>query len=829
MSKNPIRIISRKDFLRQAGLTVGGISAGSLLFTELMAVPQSVLERLATSRGEESFVNTICGQCPAGCGLSVRRMDGIPIGINGNPISPVNRGGVCPMAHSSLESLFHPDRVHEPLARTENGVGADWQSTSWDSVMQLVGSRLRNAVEGGAGHRIAMINGSSSSLTAQLCRYFMSQIGSANYFETGLPEASSLPVRMSHGTDYTPIYDFANAQYILNFGSNLVEEGNSPVYFQRMLGDGMTADRDSRLTMDYIDSRLNLTAAKADKWVPIQPGTYGALALGVAYVLIVDRLYDTEFVRRNCSGFQSFEDEHGQAHMGFEAFVKVNYYPEKVAEITGVSAKVIIEFGESFGAKQPALAIAGEAVRSAINGAFAEWAVYCLNALVGNIQQPGGIYFKQPGLQFDLADKAGFDERTTEFKSAVGSTRSDGSIESISGVDQFLKSVAESPAGLIDTLIIIDENPLYQSRQKEIVRQALSKIGQVVVLGSILDETAQLAHVFMPGHSWLENTDLTGTVPDLFFNHVGYQQPVIEPLFDTMATGDVLLALGKQAKGSQDFPWNDNSALVDTQLQVLFESGEGAVISEQMDARWLAQLHERGWQLQQYDDFREFKNLIQENGGWWDPIVSSIPKRELYQSKSGKFEFVSSYLQAQLVELSKGSTGDSDAERLDSVLTVRGISARGDHLLLPHHEALTTGHGEYPVVLTTSWPLTNRFGHGAALPTLLEIVGIQSENYWQSWLEINPLTAQANHLEDHHTALVESAAGHLEVKVRYFEGIRPGVVHLHMGLGHTNYGRYSNGVGVNATDIIENKFESLSGAPALNGTMVKLTPAMKDA
>ncbi|MEE9163028.1 MAG: hypothetical protein V3U35_08695, partial [Candidatus Neomarinimicrobiota bacterium] len=103
MSRDTVKVISRSEFLKRAGLTVGGVSVGAVALSELMAVPQSLLEQLAASRGEESFVNTICGQCSSGCGLAVRRIDALPVGLKGNPIFPLNRGGICPLAHSAME------------------------------------------------------------------------------------------------------------------------------------------------------------------------------------------------------------------------------------------------------------------------------------------------------------------------------------------------------------------------------------------------------------------------------------------------------------------------------------------------------------------------------------------------------------------------------------------------------------------------------------------------------------------------------------------------------------------------------------------------------
>jgi len=118
MEDKKIKLISRRDFLKLAGLTGAGVTAGHLFFSDLMAVPRELLDNLTRKTGQETWINTVCGQCPGGCGIIVRLIDGIPVYVRGNPHYPVNRGGVCPMAHTSMEVLFNPDRVRNPSIQT---------------------------------------------------------------------------------------------------------------------------------------------------------------------------------------------------------------------------------------------------------------------------------------------------------------------------------------------------------------------------------------------------------------------------------------------------------------------------------------------------------------------------------------------------------------------------------------------------------------------------------------------------------------------------------------------------------------------------------------
>jgi anaerobic selenocysteine-containing dehydrogenase len=552
-SDDKVKFISRRKFLKVTGLTMGGLTAGPLLFSELMAIPSDLLTKASNGPGVETWINTVCRQCPGGCGISVRRIDNIPVYIKGNPIFPVNRGGVCPMAHSSLEVLFNPDRIMNPLKQVGTKGGDHWESESWDTALNTLIRRIRDLVSNGQTHRIALLNGDDSQLMRSLCEYFMNSMRSPNYFEDDSLAINSIAARLSQNIDEQPAYDLAKSKYILNFGSNFLEEGNSPVYYQQLIGHLRSKGKQSDIQLVHIDSRINLTGTNSDKWIPIRPGTYGALALGIAYVLIANNLYDQEYIGDSL-GFKPFRDDEGMEHIGFESLIRANYYPEKVSQITGVPMDTILQLGKEFGIYQPSVAISDDTARFATNGGFTQWAIYCLNALVGNIQKEGGVFFPPNLPHFDLpvTIKPLSQGKSPPFP-AVGSNASVRSIFGKTSIDQFAEEVSTGAQGLIDTLIIIDSNPVFHSRNKERFIQALNKIENVVYLGNFLDETAQQSNVILADHSYLEKFDLHGPISGILFSHLGLQQPVIEPVFNTRHAGDILIETGRAVLGNDLF------------------------------------------------------------------------------------------------------------------------------------------------------------------------------------------------------------------------------------------------------------------------------------
>lgn len=828
-NNDKVKFISRRKFLKVTGLTVGGLAAGPILFSELMAVPNELLSKASNGPGVETWINTVCRQCPGGCGISVRRIDNIPIYIKGNPIFPVNRGGVCPMAHSSLEVLFNPDRIMTPLIQVGTKGTDNWEVNSWDNVLKKLNKRLGELVKNGQTHRIALLNGDDSQLMRSLCEHFMSGLQSPNYFEDDTLAKNSIAVKLSQNIDEQPVYDLAKSKYVLNFGSNFLEEGNSPVYYQQLIGQLRSHSNQSNVKFVHIDSRINLTASNSDRWVPIRPGTFGALAMGIAYVLITNNLYDKKYIM-DTAGFKQFNDDDGQEHIGFESLVRANYYPEKVSQITGVPVDMILKLGKEFGIYQPSVAISGDAAHYSTNGGFNQWAIYCLNALVGNIQKEGGVFFAPKLPQFDLSEMNGsFRPDKNVRPPRVGSSSGVQSLFGKTGIDQFAEDVSTSPPGLIDTLIIIDSNPVFHSRNKERFIQALNKIENVVYLGTFLDETAQQSDLILPDHSYLEKFDLHGPIPGIVFSHLGLQQPVIEPIFNTRHTGDVLIEIGRTIFGKKLFPWGNYKNLMNDRLKSIYNSGEGTIFSESSSSEWISYLKQRGWKFQQYETFFAFQELFTRNGGWWNPVDPVRNLEEIYQTKSNKYEFYSYVLKTALEKNSTGPNEEISQDLLERLLNKHHITARGESLHLPHYESPFTSSAteDFPLLLTVSQMLTNRNGKGASQPSMLEILGIQVGKSWESWAEINPQTAEVYGLKEHNQVLIESKNGRIRTGVRIFQGISPGVIHLQLGMGHTSYGRYGTNIGANATDLMDDNFDSLTGIQSLNGTRVRIRPKVK--
>jgi molybdopterin-containing oxidoreductase family iron-sulfur binding subunit len=159
---------------------------------------------------------------------------------------------------------------------------------------------------------------------------------------------------------------------------------------------------------------------------------------------------------------------------------------------------------------------------------------------------------------------------------------------------------------------------------------------------------------------------------------------------------------------------------------------------------------------------------------------------------------------------------------LDLVLNQLGISARGDTVFLPHHEPVPW-ESDMPFHLITFHLLPNRDGQAANLPMMQEMLGHQTRQYWRSWVEIHPESAVRLRVADGQWVWVESSVGRVKVQLKISPRVMPNVAAIPFGLGHTLYGRYATGRGINPHSVLRNVYDLLSGTPALEGTKVRIS------
>jgi menaquinone reductase, molybdopterin-binding-like subunit len=353
--------------------------------------------------------------------------------------------------------------------------------------------------------------------------------------------------------------------------------------------------------MDQIESRLSKTAAKSDHWISIKPGTEGALALSLAHVIIKERLYNQEFVDGYTAGLSA---RYQRIIDGFP--------PEIVSRTTGVSTGTIVALARDFAGAHNPLAICGQGQGHLPGGLQEFLAVHTLNALVGNINQPGGIwavpepeYIDWPELEMDAVAAQGFQQPRVD---GAGSMQYPNARYLLSRLPDAINASQQSP---VELLFISNANPVFSLQDTASVKKAFEKISMVVSFSSYMDETAAMADLVLPNHIFLERYEDIPAASGFPKPIIGLAKPVVEPLYNTRHTGDVIIQLAK-ALGDNigaAFPWNDYASCLE----------------ETLGEKW---------------------DALVEEGYWVDNEFSGTDWADAFETNSAKFEFSNSEIAA---------------------------------------------------------------------------------------------------------------------------------------------------------------------------------------
>jgi anaerobic selenocysteine-containing dehydrogenase len=792
--------INRRNLLKMIG-------AGTLG----MVLPDEVLHALPKEGEwvpfEEYWSTGVCLQCPGGCGLRIRSVNQWPVKLEGIKDYPINQGRLCPKGQSGLQVLYDPDRIRHPLKRKGKRGEGNWEKISWEEGIRLVTEKLRLLRQEGKPQGLMVLGGRYRGHMADLMARFLEAYGSPNHLGNSARGAEGILKGhfFTMGVkDFLPIH-WEEVHYVLSFGASLLEASRPSL--RNLWGYGFLRRGRPGLRgkLVQIEPRFSVTASKADQWVPVRPGTDGALALGMAHWIIKESKYDREFVDRHTFGFEDWKDAAGKSHMGFKSLMLKEYSPKRVASLTGVPEETLIQIATEFASHRPSISISGRGAAMQTNGTYTQMAIDCLNALAGSIDHRGGLLlqrkppFKEwPAVQKDELSRKGLSQPRFDGAGRLPFPLAE---ELPCTLPERIEKADPYP---VEVLFTYYTNPLFSLPETERFRTALEKIPLIVSFSPFLDETTLHADLVLPDGTYFDRWQDDHVEPGLGFPMFGLRSPTLQTsLHDVRNTGDVLIEIAQGLGGSvaRSFPWKDFQESLKDAIRGVFASKRGSI---------------------QAKDFDEFWKALIDRGGWWDPLYPFGEWKKRFQTPSGKFEFYSQIMERGLREISKESGKD-----LDQVLKELKIEARGDRAFLPHFENPRSigEEKDFPLYLIDYKLMTTAEGRGANQPFLQEIFGPHLKERWNSWVEVNPETAKAAGIEDGDWVWVESPKGKGKAKARLFPGVHPGCVHIPYGQGHRAYGRWARGRGVNPNDLLVREYDHLGGFVSYYSTRVKVYKA----
>src|SRR5207248_9952485 len=342
---------------------------------------------------------SVCPLCPAACGLTVRVMEGdaeiirngqlgvtkmgLAKKLEGDPDHPINQGKLCTRGQAAMEITYHPDRVGHPLKRAGARGDGKFEEIAWEQALSELLAKLDELASANNQKSLAILTRHRHGLRQELIAQFANRFGAPPpmLFEFFADDVVRRANALSFGKEQLPTLDLAASKYVISFGADFLGTWNSPVYQNVGYGQMRQGRPGVRGKFVQVEYRMSQTGANADEWVPVKPGTEGVLALGLANVIMK-------------SGARKASDA-GRAGMMIDGWAGglSDYTSQEVEKKTGAPAARIERLAKEFAEQTPAMAIAAGAPLAQTNGLFTALAVNALNALVGSVETPGGIYF----------------------------------------------------------------------------------------------------------------------------------------------------------------------------------------------------------------------------------------------------------------------------------------------------------------------------------------------------------------------------------------------------------------------------------------------------
>ncbi len=807
------KMISRRRFLQASG-TAGAVGAvGVTLKSGGGSAIATAEAQTAGAGGTTRITKNICGQCPARCGIDVYTTNGRVHAMYGATNHPIANGKLCPKGHLGTYFLYDPDRFKGPMRRTNPRKGRNedpgFVPISWDEALDTVAARLNDLRERGEAHRVAHFYGrgwgaSDAGLYGDWGKLYgtpNAAIGHASMCAEGSKRAK----RATDGNDSYNSHDYRNCNYLLTFGASFLEAFRP--YNNNMQMWGIMRSKSPKTRVTAVDVRMNPTLAAADRAVLIKPATDGAMALAIAHHILVNGLWEREFVGDFFDGHNRFVSgrtinpslfeerwTHGLITWWNEELK--DRTPEWASSITGVPLNQIVETAQELGTTRPAMVIFERGPTAHTNGVYNGMAIHALNALVGALFAEGGMGYQMGtpygGLPVNSDDF--MDDIAREMRGKyprIDMARTERWPMTSHMMQEAGPNHLKGDPYKMDTAIFFYTNPIWTAPDSKAWEEALKDVF-IVDTSPFPGETAMYADIILPDHTYLERLQDSPTYPFEGWPLTQLRVPAVDPIYDTKHFGDMLIELGKRING----PMGEFYRALDNVENVLRhraagfannpgDNGVNDFESWKREGVWYRKPYH--WRYHR-GEFREW-----DGSGYNIRMSEEEVKAKLLKTGSGKFEFVSSFLEQHAAYIN------------------RELGIPQDRVgLIQWLPAQHTGGGDLHFI-TPKTPMTAE-GRSGNIPHAIALQQPSVGGMTTVYMEINPQTARARNIRNGDKVRISSPLGSIEAYARYFEGARPDTVVMPYEHGHWAQGRWAKGrLPGNSGEITANVSDPISG------------------
>src|SRR5215472_4181959 len=497
--------MDRRGFFKILSATSAGAMGGCGAKSDRL-IPMLVPEHEIVP-GDEQWHPAVCTECGAGCGTIVRIMEGVrtverngeKVGqriaaikkIEGNPLDPVSGGRLCARGQAAVQSLYHPDRLRSAMKRTGDRGEGQFAAVPWEEALASAAGKITKA-RGADPGRIVFLTGPHRGSRSLAIQRFMQALGAPAPVICSIVDfpIERKAAELVFGWNGLPVYDIARAHHVLSVGADFLGGWVSPVYYARQFGHFRQGRDEVRGRLVQAESRLSITAAAADLWLPLRPGSEAQFLAAVGRILLESRQA------------RNREQLPAPVARAFESFDVT-----ALLAACGLEERRVREAVLRLVASQAPLVVAGASIPHT-NSLDAVVASHYINLMLGSVGGSGGML--PPAVSV-----AEVDHRTVQ-------------------------ALEQARVVLID-----GANPVYTLPRSSGVLDALARAETVISFASFLDDSGAWSDFLLPGHHALESEvailPAVSTQPA-----VAVATPFVEPLYDTRAVEATLADLARR-------------------------------------------------------------------------------------------------------------------------------------------------------------------------------------------------------------------------------------------------------------------------------------------
>jgi len=813
-------------FAGEVDLAEGGKGFSSISGKELTRIPSA------------------CWQCVTRDAMLGYIEDGRLVKLEGNPDSIRCKGKICAKGQAGINQVYDPDRILYPLRRVGQRGEGKWKRISWDEALTELTTRLQKLRDAGTPEKFMFHYGRMKSSNSKMIKsVFLPNYGTKTISNhTSICEGGKWTSQELTWGKHFDNWDFEKTNYILNFGSAILDAGTNHIPLSRRF---MDARVDRGVKAVTFDVRLSNTATKSSEWIPIKPGTDGAVAMAMCNVVLQENLYDKEFLK--------FVKVSEKREASVDEKVKVlkdhfaQYTPEWAEKISGVSAAKIKEVALEFAKTKPAVVISYRGAIAHYNGNDTERAIQTLAAITGNIDNPGGrCRAVFPEWKYPKGPKPKVKAKKLNL---MNGHKGQIAFPSHGSNHLVLEMIKDGSEGRPDIYMWYCYSPVYANgncQQNIDVLKDEKLIPFTVCVNPFYDESAALADMILPDVTYLEKFDWEDGPSATQVAEFYIRQPLVKPLGESRDFCDVVCELAERMGFPLGFKNKEEFVKMSCEMTPEIKAVGGFEYMKKHgvyhDPKAKPEYFGYKKEVKAADLEKDGVILDEATGVYWNwekskaKSVEEAQEKGYTHTKSAYKGYVGQKIGEQVYKAFKCDKHNKSGyfEIYSNILKEKGFAPLPTYMPIPEHEKM----GPKDLILTTYKVPVQIHSRSQNCKWLTEI-------YHDNPAKIHWKTATALGIPNGSKIKVKSEIGEIVTTAFVTGQVVPGVIAISHHCGHWEYGRYASGKkapyahdndpdlklkwwdknGVHPNWIIPNKPDPINGQLRVMDTVVEVTKA----